>query len=83
MRLYSFITADMKVNKRQGANEGLDISITHETAKGSWQTNMEEVGIAVRWNNGKPTLTLDLPKSWKQNKEWNNGDFYRFEYQGE
>ena len=82
MRLYSFTSNEKRSSVQKGGNERLTISLHHETEKGSWQcqTMNEEITIDFYWNEGKPELILNLPKSWKQNAEWVNGDFFKFFY---
>ena len=78
MRLYSFISNEKRSAVQKGGQDRLRIVLLHETKKGDWRCSTEEISIDFNWNNGKPELYLNLPKSWKQDIQWTNGDFFKF-----
>lgn len=64
MRLYSHITNEKNSGVQKGGNKKILITLNHETSTGSWETSTEEISITFLWNEGKPQLSVILPKSW-------------------
>ena len=85
MKLYSFITNENKTSKHQGGQKSLSIKLLHETAYGDWRCGTEEIGIDFEWNEGKPVLFIDLPKSWQLDQNYTEKDldpkYLKFSYQ--
>lgn len=82
MKLYAFLSAD-RGGVSKGSNTKLEIVLQHELNDKDWRNMpdyMNKIKLDFRYNDGKPTLLLQFPKGWTEDKEEKN---ILYEYRGE
>lgn len=82
MRLYLTASGE-RGGVQKGANEAIKIKLTHDLPGHDWRTlpsGINEIEINFWYNNGKPRLSIILPKSWSERIAYEPDRVRAFEY---